>query len=141
MGIAPPTPATITTITRITERAGTLSPYIFWGDFFARIAERRQKFLRPFEVALLDEQRLAQLVASDERFAGAVTRKQILYFAVLINLLRRANERRRNHLQGIGIRHPVALKALRLLAVKHGEDHCARRSSSVIHAMVCLATA
>src|SRR2546430_4157296 len=42
---------------------------------------------------------------------------------VLIHLLRRADDRRLNHLQRIRIRHSIALKALQLLAVEHRQNH------------------
>src|SRR6267143_243411 len=74
-------------------------------------------------IVLLDEERFAQLVPADERFHRPVAAKEVLNLTVLIDLLRRADNRRGNHLQRVRIRHAVALKSFRLLAVKHGKDH------------------
>src|SRR5712692_5105970 len=72
---------------------------------------------------LLDEERFAQLVPADEGFHRPVAAKEVLNLTVLIDLLRRADNRRGNHLQRVRIRHAVALKSFWLLAVKHGKDH------------------
>jgi hypothetical protein len=92
-----------------------------------KLFSKENNFWKSFcEWNLLDEQRFAKLVAPNERFAGAVTRKQILDFAVLVDLLRRANYRRRNYLQRARIRHAVALETFRFFDVEHGEHQAAR---------------
>ena len=75
---------------------------------------------------LLNEQGFAKLVPAHERFGRPVAAEKILDFAVLIHALRGAQHRTGNHLQGIRIRHPVALKTLRLLVVEQGKQHAAR---------------
>lgn len=74
---------------------------------------------------LLDEESLAKLVPTDKGFHGAKTTKEILDFAILEDLLRRAELQRGKHLECVRIRHPVALETFRLLAVEHGEDYSA----------------
>src|SRR6266850_2763713 len=74
---------------------------------------------------LLNEECLSQLVAADERFRGSKAGEQVLDLAVLINLLRRADHRGRDHLQCIRISHSITLKALRLFAVEHRQNHSA----------------
>src|SRR5260370_40100950 len=59
---------------------------------------------------LLDEECFAQLVAADERFHRSIADKEVLDLAVLINLLRRTDDRGRDHLQCIRISHSIALK-------------------------------
>src|SRR5207247_2721933 len=54
-------------------------------------------------VLLLDEKGLAQLIATDKGFHRPIAAEEILDFPVLINLLRRAQNRGRNHLQGIRV--------------------------------------
>ncbi len=44
-------------------------------------------------VKLFYEKRFAQLVAADKRFHGAVAPKEVLNLAILINFLRRAQQR------------------------------------------------
>ena len=72
---------------------------------------------------LLNEQRFAQLVATDERFDGTKAVKKILNFAVLVNALRWTERFGTDHLQGIGIGYPIALEAFRLFAVEHGKHN------------------
>src|SRR3989441_11172751 len=72
---------------------------------------------------LLDEEGFAELIAANKRFHGPEAGEEVLDLPVLIHLLRRADDRRRNHLQRIRIRHSIALKALRLLAVEHRQNH------------------
>src|SRR5579863_1837850 len=74
-------------------------------------------------VALLNEERLAQLVATHKRLHRAEAAEQILNFPVLVDLLRLTQSSRGNDLQRTGIRDPIALKAFRLFTVekrKHG---------------------
>src|ERR1700731_2574322 len=75
---------------------------------------------------LLDKKRFAKLVAPYKRLHGSVAAEEILNFTVLINALRGAQDRGRNHLQRSGIHDAITLEAFRLLAVKHGENHAAR---------------
>ena len=49
-------------------------------------------------IVLLDEERFAQLVSADERFHRPVAAKEVLDLTVLINLLRREDNWRGNHL-------------------------------------------
>src|SRR5229473_7409017 len=74
-------------------------------------------------IVLLDEKCFAQLVAAHERFHCPVAAKEVLNLTVLINLLCREDNCRGNPLQRVRIRHAVALKSFRLLAVKHRKDH------------------
>ena len=67
---------------------------------------------------LLDEERFPKLISADEGLHRAKSAEQVLNLAVLVNLLCRAQYRRRNDLQRIRIRDPVALKTFRLLAVE-----------------------
>src|SRR6266566_903490 len=76
-------------------------------------------------VLLLDEKGLAQLIATDKGFHRPIAAEEILDFPVLINLLRRAQNRGRNHLQGIRVHNTVTLEPFRLLVVKHRENHAA----------------
>src|SRR6266480_1279336 len=76
-------------------------------------------------VLLLDEKGLAQLIATDKGFHRPIAAEEILDFPVLINLLRRAQFRCRNHLQGIRVHNTVTLEPFRLLVVKHRENHAA----------------
>jgi hypothetical protein len=48
---------------------------------------------------LLDEKRFAELVAADERLHGAIAAEEILDFAILVDLLRRAKHCGGDHLQ------------------------------------------
>ena len=48
---------------------------------------------------LLDEKGFPKLIPADERFHRAETAEQVLYFPVLVDLLRRAQNARRNDLK------------------------------------------
>src|ERR1044071_2671904 len=60
---------------------------------------------------LLDEQRLAQLVAAHERLHGPKTAKKVLDFTVLVDPLGGAERRRADDLQSARIGDPIALEA------------------------------
>jgi hypothetical protein len=72
---------------------------------------------------LLDEKRLAKLIPAYERFHRAEAAEEILYLAILIDLLRRAQHVCRNNLQRVGIGDAVSLETFRLLAVEQGENY------------------
>src|SRR5438874_4651994 len=74
---------------------------------------------------LFYEQSLAKLVTADKRFHGSIAAEEILNFPVLINALRRADDRGRNHLQSIRIHHAIALKTFGFLVVEHCKHHAA----------------
>jgi hypothetical protein len=57
-----------------------------------QMSRRRSSKDTPIE--LLDEERFAQLVAAHERFHRPVAAKEVLNLAILINLLRRTDDRR-----------------------------------------------
>src|SRR5258708_16287182 len=76
--------------------------------------------------SLFNEKSLTQLVSTDKRFHGPVTPEKVLDFSILVDPLRRTNDRGGHHLQGIRIHHAVTLEAFRLLAMEHCENHTAR---------------
>src|SRR5260221_863986 len=81
-----------------------------------RLAKRQ--FCHGKTSGLLDEQRLAQLVAADERLNGPEPRKKVLDFTILIDPLRWTQGLCTYDLQRCGIGNPIAMKTFRFFAVE-----------------------
>src|SRR5258708_1112175 len=83
----------------------------------------RREFWYGKTCGLLDEQRLAQLIATDERLNGPEPRKKILDFAVLVDPLRWTQRLCTYYLQCCGIGNPVAVKSFRLFAMEQRKNN------------------
>src|SRR5258708_11966785 len=83
----------------------------------------KQQFCYGKTCGLLDEQRLAQLIAADERLNGPEPRKKVLDFAVLIDPLRRTQRLCTYDLQCGGIGDPIAMKTFRLFAMEQRKNN------------------
>src|SRR6266581_7623010 len=82
---------------------------------------------------LFEEENFPELVAADKGFHRSVADEKVLDLTILVNLLRRTDHSRRQHLKMHGIRHAVALERLRFAAMKHGKND-APRPQAVCHA-------